>query len=139
GKVYVTDRLLAPGASDPDDPFRPARSAGKERVLCLDSRSGKQLWEYDYDCKYAISYPAGPRATPLVHGDKVYTLGAMGDLHCLETATGKVVWSKNFMKDYDASAQVWGFCGHPLIDGDKLICLVGGPGSIAVAFHKHTG
>jgi outer membrane protein assembly factor BamB len=57
----------------------------------------------------------------------------------LETATGKVVWSKNFMKEYDASAQVWGFCGHPLLDGDKLICLVGGQGSIAVAFNKDTG
>lgn len=139
GRVYVTDRVLPEGATNPKSGFSKSKLGGKERVLCLNESDGKIVWKHEYDCVYQIGYPAGPRTTPLVHSDKVYTLGAMGDLLCLEAATGKVVWSKNFMKDYDASAQVWGFCGHPLIDGDKLICLVGGPGSIAVAFHKDTG
>jgi outer membrane protein assembly factor BamB len=65
----------------------------------------------------------------------------MGDLLCLNAANGNVIWSKNLHTDkaYEASVQTWGFSGNPLIDGDKLICLVGGENSIAVAFHKDTG
>ncbi|HXG10140.1 MAG TPA: PQQ-binding-like beta-propeller repeat protein [Gemmataceae bacterium] len=139
GRVYITDRLLAPGVKNPESGFDRPALPGKERVLCLDEKTGRVLWTYEYDCTYEIAYPGGPRTTPLVSGGKVYTLGAMGDLYCLEAAKGTVIWSKNFMKDYDAPAQQWGFSAHPLLDGDKLICLVGGPGSTAVAFHKDTG
>jgi outer membrane protein assembly factor BamB len=134
GRVYVTDRLAEPAR-------KPGKRsiAGKERVLCLDEATGKVLWKHEYDCPYRVGYPAGPRATPVVHGDKVYTLGTMGGLLCLEAATGKVLWSKNFPRDYRAPVPVWGFAAHPLLDGDKLICLVGGEGSVAVAFHKDTG
>lgn len=139
GRVYVTDRVLPQGEQNPQSGFKKQRVGGKERVLCLNEADGKVLWTHEYDCVYQVAYPAGPRTTPLVHDGKVYTLGTMGDLRCLETATGKLVWLKNFMKEYDASAQVWGFSASPLLDGDKLICVVGGPGSIAVAFHKDTG
>ena len=63
----------------------------------------------------------------------------MGDLFCLDAASGKVVWSKNFLEDYKAPVPLWGFAAHPLLDGDKLICLVGGKGSVVVAFDKNTG
>ena len=66
-------------------------------------------------------------------------LGAMGDLFCLDAASGKVLWSKNFPKDYKAPVPLWGFAAHPLLDGDKLICLVGGKGSVVVAFDPMTG
>jgi outer membrane protein assembly factor BamB len=139
GRVYVTDRVLAPGARNSDDPFKTTPSAGKERVLCLDEATGKLLWEHSYDCTYAIAYPAGPRATPLISGGKVYTLGAMGDLLCLDAAGGRVLWSKNFSRDYKARTPLWGFAAHPLLDGDRLICLVGGTDHVAVAFDKDTG
>ncbi|NBT14628.1 MAG: pyrrolo-quinoline quinone, partial [Planctomycetia bacterium] len=77
--------------------------------------------------------------TPTVHDGKVYALGAEGNLFCLDAATGRVVWSKDFKKEYAAPTPLWGFCGHPLIDGDRLVCLVGGEGSVAVAFDKNTG
>ncbi|HLF93764.1 MAG TPA: PQQ-binding-like beta-propeller repeat protein [Planctomycetota bacterium] len=123
GRVYVTDR--------PD--------AKTERVLCLDEKDGRVLWKHEYGCAYAISYSAGPRTTPVVTKDRVYTLGAMGDLFCLDRADGKAVWSKSFMKDYGQAAPIWGWSGHPLLDGDRLICLVGGAGTAVVAFHKETG
>jgi len=88
---------------------------------------------------YAVSYASGPRTTPLVDGDRVYTLGTMGDLLCLDTKDGKVLWSKNLPKYYKVEVPQWGFAGHPLLDGDHLICLVGGEGSVAVAFDKMTG
>ena len=72
---------------------------------------------------------------------KVYALGTMGDLFCLDAKKGDVLWSKNFVTDYKAKVPLWGFSCHPLIDGDRLICLVGGNDgeSLAVAFHKDTG
>jgi outer membrane protein assembly factor BamB len=141
GKVFVHDRVLDAGATNPDSGFTPPGSkvAGKERVLCLDEASGKVLWTHEYDCTYKLGYPLGPRCTPTVAGGKVYTLGAMGDLYCLDTADGKVRWSKNWVKDYGASLGIWGASAHPLVDGDKLICLVGGKGSVVVAFDKDTG
>src|SRR5262249_7128781 len=73
-------------------------------------------------------------------GGKVWTLGTMGDLLCLDAANGNVLWSKDLAKDYyQTPIPQWGFAGHPLLDGDRLICLVGGPGSVVVAFHKDTG
>ncbi|MCS6849774.1 MAG: PQQ-binding-like beta-propeller repeat protein [Gemmataceae bacterium] len=139
GRVFVTDRLLAPGARLDPNPFKRSLAEGTERVLCLSEQNGDILWKHEYPCTYEISYASGPRTTPVVHAGKVYTLGAMGHLYCLEAATGRVVWSKNLPKDYEAPPQTWGFSAHPLIDGDKLICLVGGPGSTVVAFHKDTG
>ncbi|MFN4261497.1 MAG: PQQ-binding-like beta-propeller repeat protein [Gemmataceae bacterium] len=140
GKVFVTDRVLADGVTNPANPFARDVVTGKERILCLDEKTGKILWQHEYESKYQISYPAGPRATPVVAEGKVYTLGAMGDLLCLDANTGKVSWSKNFVRDYEAVVPMWGFAGHPLLDGDRLICLVGGDkGSLVVAFHKDTG
>ena len=50
---------------------------------------------------------------------KVYTLGAMGHLFCLDAAKGTVLWSKDFVKDYGVKVPLWGFSGHPLLDGKK--------------------
>jgi outer membrane protein assembly factor BamB len=130
---------VAPGDKNPKDSFGRQPTPGKERVLCLDEASGKILWHHDYDCTYQISYAAGPRTTPVVAGGKVYTLGAMGDLFCFDAKSGVVVWSKNLPKEYGVDVPNWGFAGHPLLDGDRLICLVGGKGSVAMAFHKDTG
>ncbi|MBM4067392.1 MAG: pyrrolo-quinoline quinone [Planctomycetes bacterium] len=139
GKVIVTDRVLRAGARNPKNAFSRSRVAGKERVLCLDESSGKALWVHEYDCPYEVSYAAGPRTTPVIAGDRVYTLGTMGDLLCLNLADGKVVWSKNFVRDYDAPVPLWGFAAHPLLDGDRLVCLVGAKGGLAMAFDKISG
>ena len=139
GRVYVTDRVLQKDVKNPADPFQRGKIPGVERVLCLNEGDGKILWQHEYDCPYDLSYPAGPRTTPTVHEGKVYTLGAEGHLFCLDAEKGTVLWSKEFKKDYGAKTPLWGFSAHPLIDGQKLICLVGGEGSIAVAFDKDSG
>ena len=113
---------------------------GNERVVCLDVQTGKTLWEHAYDAAYRISYPAGPRATPVVADDRVFTLGAMGDLLCLRATNGQVVWSRSFLKDYTLdNPPAWGWAAHPVLDGPRLICLVGGSNSVVVAFDKDTG
>jgi outer membrane protein assembly factor BamB len=140
GLVFVTDWVRDANVKPPSNAFDRAKLAGKERVHCLDAKTGEKKWSIEYDCPYAVSYPGGPRCTPLVHEGKVYTLGAMGDLLCLDIKDGKKVWSKNFVKDFKAKVPLWGFAGHPLLDGDRLICLVGGPDDhLAIAFNKDTG
>jgi len=138
GRVYLTDydRPDAPLANAPNDR---TQLTGRERILCLDATTGNLLWKHEYDCPYAISYASGPRCTPTVADGKVYVLGAEGNLTCLDAATGRVLWAKDFKRDYGAPTPIWGFCGHPLVDGDRLVCLVGGEGSVAVAFDTNTG
>ncbi|MBD3676152.1 MAG: PQQ-like beta-propeller repeat protein [Planctomycetaceae bacterium] len=137
GRVYVTDYVTNENAKI--DNFERKPVSGIERVLCLDEATGKEIWKHEYPVKYQISYPAGPRCVPNIHEGKVYTLGAEGDLFCLEAKTGDVVWSKNFPKEYQAKTPLWGYAAHPLIDGQKLICVVGGKDAHAVAFDKDTG
>lgn len=139
GRVYVMDRIVAKPGERSANPFLRGQIPGTERVLCLDATDGKRLWEHSYECPYTVSYASGPRVTPLVSGGMVYVLGAEGNLLCLDAVTGKVSWERDFKADFGIQTPVWGFAGHPLIDGQKLICLVGGAGSVSVAFAKDTG
>ena len=137
GKVFVTDYLTKDKVEEGNWDLK--EMTGVERVFCVEAETGKEVWKYEYPVKYKISYPAGPRCTPAVDGDKVYTLGAMGDLICLDIPTGKAVWKKQLKDEYKAKVAIWGYAAHPLIDGDKLITLAGGDGSHIVALDKTTG
>lgn len=152
GKVYVMDRLAKP--VDPekakflhDGP--PPRNInfvrkllpGTERVVCLEEKDGSVKWVHEWDCDYTTvaAYAIGPRVTPTVDGDRVYALGAEGHLVCLDAKDGKVKWDRDFKKDYGLKIPEWGTSSHPLVDGDQLICVVGGQDSTVVSFDKKTG
>jgi hypothetical protein len=140
GRVYVMDRILAPDAKKPSNDFDRSKIPGKERILCLNEADGSTIWTKEYDCTYGISYSSGPRTTPTVHDKKVYTLGAEGDLYCCDAETGKVIWSRELKKDFKMKdSPIWGFSAHPLVDGQKIICIVGGENTTVVAFDKDTG
>ena len=139
GRVYVMDRQLAKDAKNPKSAFDRSTIAGSERVLCLNEADGKILWQHEYECPYTVSYAAGPRVTPAVVEGKVYTLGAEGSLLCFDAVKGTVLWSHDFKKELGLKTPVWGFAGHPLVDGKKVICLAGGEGSVAIAYDKDTG
>jgi outer membrane protein assembly factor BamB len=124
GRVIITDRI---------------RRRNVERVLCLDANTGKEIWKYEYEARYTVSYPAGPRSTPVFDDGRVYTVGAMGHMFCFEEETGKVIWEKNFVDEYNTKLPIWGMVASPLVDGDQLITLVGGPDSLVVSFDKKTG
>jgi outer membrane protein assembly factor BamB len=139
GKVIVLDYVRTEGDTTPN-PGTKNPLQGSERIQCFEAETGKPLWTHEYKCDYLISYPNGPRATPVIDGERVYTLGAEGHLKCLELSSGRVVWEKELKKEYQLeSAPYWGFAAHPLIDGDTLYCVVGGEGSVAVAFDKESG
>jgi outer membrane protein assembly factor BamB len=148
GKVYVMDRERAKDAEGKD--LKPEKGVikGTDRIKCLDAATGREIWQLAYACDYKVSFPSGPRCTPLVHHGKVYCLGTMGDFHCLDAETGKVVWHRSFIKDYGLSLEgslleiqtpAWGYSAHPLIDGDLIYTLVGGKDRAVVAFDKNTG
>ncbi|MFO0812835.1 MAG: PQQ-binding-like beta-propeller repeat protein [Gemmatales bacterium] len=138
GKVFVFDYQRGEGKLNNNPGTRP-KFNGKERLLCLDAKTGDKLWEYQYAAPYEISYGSGPRCTPTVHEGHVYILGAEGHLACIDTETGSRLWAKELKTEYKTNSPMWGFCSHPLIDGDKVICGVGGEGSILVAFNRKTG
>lgn len=139
GRVFIMDRPSTKQVGADNKALDRTSESGKERVLCLDASSGRMIWSYDYDCPYNIAYAAGPRAMPTVEGNRVYTLGAEGDLHCFDFDTGRVIWRRNFKSEYGVSTQLWGFSASPVVVGDSVICLVGGIGQTAVAFDREKG
>jgi outer membrane protein assembly factor BamB len=138
GLVFLTDFQPEADLSAKDN-FARKKYAGMERVLCFDAKTGAVKWKHEYAATYDVSYPNGPRCTPNYDAGKLYTLGAEGDLLCFEAKTGKVVWAVDLKEKYGVKAPLWGFAAHPLIDGNRLICLVGGDKSLAVAFDKTNG
>ncbi len=139
GGVFFMDRFVPSDAPKPKSAFDASRIPGNERVVCLDASDGHLLWKSEYDCPYTVSYAAGPRTTPIVSDGRVYAVGTMGNLLCLEAKSGAIVWQRDFQKDYALKIPTWGVSANPLLDGNKLICVVGGEGSVAVAFDKDTG
>jgi outer membrane protein assembly factor BamB len=138
GRLYLMDYILESGKVT-NNPGGRDKLSGRERVLCLDAQSGAVLWEHAYDRPYNFSYSGGPRCTPTIADGKVYALGAEGNLWCLEAQSGEVIWSVDYAKEYGAQTPMWGHAAHPLVDGPSVYCLVGGEGSVAVAFNKDTG
>ncbi len=136
-RVYVTDFATEENVKIPN--FDRKEAQGMERVFCRDAATGGAVWEYGQAVTYGISYPSGPRCTPLVDENRVYTLGAEGSLICFDRESGEVLWNRELKTDYHTGSALWGYASHPLIDGEKLICIVGGTGSHTVAFNKRTG
>lgn len=138
GLVYVSDYEITSGEIY-NNPGARAPLQGRERVYCFDLATGAVVWTHVTERPYNLSYPGGPRAMPVFSEGKLYVIGAEGDLLCLEAKSGSLLWSKDFQKDYQTESPIWGFSAHPLVIGDTLYCVVGGEGSVAVAFDKNTG
>jgi outer membrane protein assembly factor BamB len=125
GRVYVMDRQTKPEQV--------------ERILCFDCESGKPVWTHSYPRKYTISYTAGPRASVTVEDGKAYALGAMGDIHCLDAASGDVIWKVDGLERFNIQMPIWGTAASPLIFEDLVIFQLGGKGACFVALDKTTG
>ena len=133
GRVFVTDFEATRGMR------------GTERAMALDETTGEPLWTQAWEADYAgIQWEVGPGATPTVDGDRVYVLGRTGTLSALAVDTGEILWRKQYGEDYGVDRMQWGFdwgfASAPLVDGERLICFVGGsPDARVVAFDKMTG
>lgn len=138
GKVYLSDYEVTEGTIE-NNPGRPIALKGNERLHCIDAATGKVDWTKGMPVDYYVSYPGGPRATPCVDGDHVYTLGTEGDLVCRRTSDGELVWHVNYLKEFGTKTPIWGHSSCPIVVGDLVYTLVGGQGTAIVAFNKNTG
>jgi outer membrane protein assembly factor BamB len=109
-----------------------------EVLLAIDVRSGQERWSQPVGEVLGNNWGDGPRSTPTVDGQRVYTLGAKGTLTCSDAATGEPVWSKS-MLDLGGKTPTWGYCESPIIYGETVICTPGGEQGAIAAFNKETG
>src|SRR5579863_1379637 len=110
-----------------------------ETVWALDARTGKEVWHTRIAPGAHLDGQQGgngPRATPTVDGDRIYTMGASGDLVCLGAADGKLRWHKNMVSDFGGHIPTWGYSESPLVDGEKVIATPGGDAATLVALNK---
>jgi outer membrane protein assembly factor BamB len=130
--------------------FTQTKEKNQEVVVCLNAATGKDVWRYRYDCDYGAyrtftgggrpQARTGPRATPTVEGDRVYTLGATGVLLCLEARTGKKVWQQDLLKIAGMDVPTHGYCGSPLVVDHCIFINPGGPrGKSIAALDKKEG
>ena len=121
------------------------RMGNEEIVECLHPETGRRYWTFKYPTEYEdrYGYNNGPRASPLIDGDYVYTYGAEGKLHCLYLPTGQLIWKRDPGSEFKAGSTFFGVGNTPLLLGDLLIINVGAPryktGAAVVAFNKKTG
>lgn len=111
----------------------------REFVVAFDVATGKEAWATPHGSAFRNDRGDGPRGTPTIDGDRVYALGGSGDLSALEARTGKIIWSKNVLKEFGGRNIRWGISESPLIVGNKVLVNPGGPGASIVALNKSNG
>lgn len=111
--------------------------SGQDTVYCFDLESGREIWKHSYPAELGDKYyGGGPSATPTVDGNAVYTLSKLGDIFCLDSSTGKVIWSKNLSKELSAEIPTWGFASSVLVMDDRAFVNVG---TFGTALNKNNG
>ena len=112
-----------------------------ETVASYDLLTGKEKWRHSTHARYETAIAGiGPRATPTISGNRVYSFGATGILTCLDLETGREIWSRDTVKETDARVNEWGMSGSPLILDDKVIVSPGGQNEQSLmAYHRETG
>jgi outer membrane protein assembly factor BamB len=110
------------------------RIGNEERVRCVHPATGAPYWEFKYGTQFEdrYGYNNGPRASPVIDGERVYTYGAEGKLHCLRLRTGQVEWKRDLSADYKVPQDFFGTASTPLVEENLLIINVGAPGGPTV-------
>jgi len=124
---------------------------GAPMAMCvaLDAGTGKELWAAPTGSgKFPGGGDAGaqgnnggdgPRSTPTIKGDRVYVYSADMVLHCLDASSGKSIWKKDILKEFNGKNISWKSAMSPLIEGDLVYVAGGGPGEAMLAFNANTG
>ena len=99
---------------------------------------GGLVWKVTYGKEFKESWP-GTRSSPTIVGDRLYMLSATGNLVCMNTTDGKIIWSKDLFKDFDGRQITWGLAETVVVDGDKLYCTPGGVKNNVIALNRNTG
>jgi outer membrane protein assembly factor BamB len=134
---------LGPGygslAIQGDRIFVQAQVGRQSAVISLNRADGRIVWSRALGPAGNNDRGPGPRGTPTTDGDRLYVLTENGDLACLRSADGGVVWQRNILRDFNGRNIPWDISESPLIDGDRVIVTPGGRGAGVVALDKMTG
>lgn len=118
------------------------RIGNEEIIEAFNAATGKPVWRHAYPSRFVdpYGYNNGPRCTPLLTERRCYAFGAEGKLTCLELQSGKVVWERDTAKDWNVPEAFFGVGSTPLLEGDRLIVMIGGqPNAGVVALDSATG
>jgi outer membrane protein assembly factor BamB len=114
----------------------------REAVVALDAASGRTIWEMAYAAPVAgldFEYGAGPHATPLIVGNRLFATSTLKEIFALDKATGKRLWSHDLIKEYTAPRPGRGYTCSPIAFRDLVIVTAGGPGQTLMAFQQASG
>lgn len=113
----------------------------REAITCYDPLTGRELWVYDYPASFEETLGGnGPRSTPTLRDDRLYVLGAAGDLNCLNAITGRRIWHRNILTEWAAENLTWGMSASPLVLEDKVVVTSSGKaGGSIIALQPATG
>lgn len=116
---------------------------GQESIIAIDAKTGKKRWEYSYDAKWdkdmQMDFGLGPHSTPLIVGDRLFAVGSLCVLNCLDKNTGEVIWTKDLRKEYEAGTLAFGYSASPLAYKDTIILPIGGEGKGVIALKQSDG
>ena len=124
--------------------FTQEQRGDQELVTCYRLDTGAPVWTHADTARFD---PAdfqgglggiGPRCTPTIVGERVYTQGATGIVNCLEARTGRVVWTHDTIAETGADVTVWGKSGSPLVTDGVVIISVGAPLDLAAREKFHS-
>jgi outer membrane protein assembly factor BamB len=119
------------------------RRGQQDVVIALDAASGKTLWEVPIDAPqppgYNMSAGPGPFTTPLIVGNRLFTVTVRGHFVALDRQTGKRLWAHDLWKEYSGTAMDPGYAMSPIAQGDTVIVTAGGKGHALMAFRQDTG
>ncbi|OWY70226.1 hypothetical protein B7486_15615 [cyanobacterium TDX16] len=147
GPKQLWSRDLCEGYSgiviDGDVLYTMGREGDKETVLAINAKDGKTIWQQGYESPpregHVREFGEGPRGTPTIDGDRIYTIGVSGKMHCLNKKDGEILWSHDLWEEYKGNFLNHGYSSSVFAYGDTAIALVGGKGHSIVAFDKKTG
>jgi outer membrane protein assembly factor BamB len=121
----------------------PGRARGeREAVVALEAATGKTIWQEEYPAPVAgfdFEYGAGPHATPLIVGTRLFAASTLKEIFGLDKATGRRLWSHDLIRDYNAPRPDRGYTCSPLAYRDLVIVTAGGPGQAVMAFRQASG
>lgn len=143
GMITGTGGEVKEGKAAEGDSEQAERRRGREAVVAIDVTTGETVWEYKYAASWTedmdLRFGPGPNSTPLIVGDRIYSVGATVKLHCLDKNTGKEIWAHDLVEEYGAGTMQHGYGASPAAYKDTIILPLGGEGQGVIAFRQADG